>query len=275
MEKNKIRYLISVISVLASALIYFAYMSISGSSNGNFLAGVFTSTFSTLILFSIIYFILERNSIFINNEENNSIAGVQQISLPQETLQLLEDIHSKQANPSVISFYNCWSDVDWRKELKQSKKIEIVVTYWSRWVAEYMDELVFMLNNGGSISVVLSSPLDDDSVSQVQKMYPEHTTETMREKIFLTTSRLKSTYQKARVTSDDFEVFYYPERMNYAAIKFDDKRLFLGVYEHFREHKVASPAMLLDLTKSQHLYDFWERQFKEFSKRSERVSLDD
>ena len=271
MEKEKVRYLVSVISVIASALIYFIYKTITGGTSVDFFSGVLASAFSTLALFSIIYFFFERHGILVGKDSSKQAGN----SLPNETIRLIEEIHSKQANPSVINFYNCWSDVDWRKELQRSSKVEIIVTYWSSWVAEYMDELVALLNRGGSISIVLSSPLDDDCVKQIQKMYPEHTAETMRGKIELTTSRLKAVYRKSRVSDEDFKVFYYPERMNYASVRFDEKRLFLGVYEHFREHKVESPAMLLDLTKSDVLNSFWKRQYTEFNKRSQRVSMHD
>ncbi len=132
-----------------------------------------------------------------------------------------------------------------------------------------------MLNNGGKFTIVLSSPDDKESIAELQKMYPDYTKEQMRDKILLTTKRLKTIYNKSKTRPENFSIYYYPERMNYAAIRFDKTRLFLGIWEHFREHKVTAPAMLLDLSKSTELNNFWDRQYSEFYKISKKVPLHD
>jgi hypothetical protein len=225
-----------------------------------------------LLATPVVFFILGLHGI---SSRDNDGAHISPEALADEVAKRLEKNVFGQATQSrnVLAFYPNWRDFNWKEQLVHANEIEIIVSYWPKWVSNYIDELVEVFDRNGRISIVLPSPHNEEAVKGTQKMFPEHTLESTKREIEKTAAALLLAFDKSNSPRKRLDVFFFSGRLNYAAVRFDRQRLYYGFYEHFRELRISSSACLLDLSNSQVLADFWEKEFTGFAEHSQAASI--
>ncbi len=188
--------------------------------------------------------------------------------LSQENAELRE-----RSPKSVLAFYPNWRDFNWKEQLADARRIEIIVSFWPQWVATYMEEIVKVFDRDGTVSLILPSPYMGEPLRETLKLFPDHSTESLKREIEKTAAALYMAFERSTAQKKRIEVYFYNGRLNYAAVRFDLRTLYYGFYEHFRELRIGSSACLLDLQSSPDLWEFWEKEFKGFVNVSRPASL--
>src|ERR1043165_10005602 len=164
------RYLMSIICLVSAALVATCYK-LAGYAFSDFFSHAAPDAFIALIAIPVVYFLFERHG--LNRSTSGRGASVEVID--ERIKAWLTEIRSgPSVHPSIEQFFPCWREVDWKEELRAVKQLDIIVSYFSSWAADYMDSLVDIFSRKGSITIILSSPEDEASVREVQKLYPEY-----------------------------------------------------------------------------------------------------
>lgn len=153
----------------------------------------------------------------------------------------------------LLEFHESYRKVNWDSLIQQAEhSLTIVVYYWDKWVKEHEKSLQqFLKKPSAKIQFFFS-----DNLAEVQKLFPNNTREQLEEKIRLTYQPLQ------KLAPDQVSVTFLPQLLNYSMQAIDDKILVLSFFEMFRQEQVDSPALVLDLEKSQNLKKFYTKEIK-------------
>lgn len=215
----------------------------------------------------------------ISPASGQSLVSPGSLSAPPGVHPEFPNITSKgQAHSRVlVDCYPHWTSFPWKQHLAAARTLEIVVSYWSRWVGTYEDELLALFNRGGSIFIVLPSPEHAESIVSTQRMFSDHTSENICREIKRTAASLIDLYDKSTSKRKNLDVRFYPNRLNYAAVRINNQKLYFGFYEHYREARshsgIASAAFLFDLNASTKLKGFWDKEYGGFKAETAKVKL--
>jgi len=172
------------------------------------------------------------------------------------------------AHREVIAFYTNWREVDWRPFLENVTHLDIIVSYWGGWIAQYREAISAIFARGGAVTIVLPDPDAEEAVRATQRKFPELSENDVRVRVLESVRQLLIAYdhagERGRTQRATLAVHFHGGPLHYAAARIDDRVLFSGIYEHHRQRAVASHALFLDLEQSPYLRDFWERQFAGF-----------
>ena len=180
---------------------------------------------------------------------------------------------AKQGFPQLVAFYDTYRQVDWAKLLNQAQSsIDIVVYYFDSWVNYNYEHVVnFFRRDGTRMRIFVADPHNQDLIANVRRLFPEYIEATIKEKISHTGERLANALRDAGGTQDRLEFYYVPHFLNYSIQCFDEETLVLSVFEMFRQHKIDSPAVILDLNNSDHLLRYWTKELEGLLRVSEKI----
>ncbi|MFQ5962665.1 MAG: hypothetical protein ACE5KZ_00090 [Candidatus Scalinduaceae bacterium] len=175
----------------------------------------------------------------------------------------------------IINFHESYRHIDWHKLLKESSStIDIIVYYYDSWVNSNYDDITsFFRKPGTSMRVFVANPNDSFIFSTIHRLFPDSGKEAIKEKVSKTGERLAKALKTAGGDSERLEFYYVPHILNYSAQCIDGKILILSIFEMFRESRIDSPAILIDLSKSKHITNFWHKELKGILNESEKVDI--
>jgi hypothetical protein len=267
-EKDKFLWLQLVLAFVAAFALTLLYVLIDASGGSGVVARLGSSLIpnliAALVIFVAIYLILVQKGIPTMRdvvEEVKSAARAGSNERAEAT--------------DVINFYPNLRTVPWPALLNDAHSLDIAVCYWDSWVKANWEPLVQFFARGGSMRVFLPDARVNDAVTVVCQRFSEHPTNTIKLKIINTGLRMDEALRASGSRAARLEVFFFPQSLNYSAIRFDSESVLLSVYEQFREERIDSSAILLNLTNSSHLAQYWDKEFGEFSSKSEKFAVDD
>lgn len=167
----------------------------------------------------------------------------------------------------MLQFHESYRQVDWARLLTQANEsLNVVVYYWDKWVQEHEQALFhFLQKPNAKLRFFFSNKL-----SEVTKLFPNHTEQQLVEKIKKTYEPLQHYLTSKNLPSDKVSVYFLPRLLNYSMQCIDDKILVLSFFEMFRAEQVDGPAMVIDLATSPHLKRFYEKELKGFLQDDEK-----
>lgn len=171
----------------------------------------------------------------------------------------------------VVAFYPTFRDVDWSALLQDAHQVDIAVYYWDSWVKQNADALEAFFANSDSIRIVMTDPEVEPAIEVVARRLPEYTLEMVRQKVVNTLGRLEQARAASGSTTARIEGYFFEDPLSYSAVRLDSSRVVLSVYEQFRQQKIDSPAIVLDLMTSDHLRRYWDKEFGGYFKASRRA----
>lgn len=151
----------------------------------------------------------------------------------------------------MIHFHESYRQVDWEALLHDANhSLHIMVYYWDKWVHKYEKALkVFLHKPQAQIHFFFSQNLEE-----VQRLFPSHTKEELVSKIEKTFMPLQ---QFGKV-----HVYDLPTLLNYSMQCIDNKTLVLSFFEMHRTPQVDAPGLVIDLTRSPHLQQFYQKELQ-------------
>ena len=155
--------------------------------------------------------------------------------------------------PSPFHFIDSHRTIDWNKHIQSANQsIVICVYYWDKWMKEHEKSLCEFLNKPNTtLQFVFSDALDE-----VQRLFPNHTIESLEKKIEQTYQPLKQAFPAKVLVSK------VPHPLNYSLQCFDDSTLFLSVFEMYRTKQVDSPSIQIDLNQNPNTKKFYEKEIQ-------------
>lgn len=224
------RYLLALAAVLAACLLAWIYFSAQGTWDG-FIQGIAANLIATLLLFSIVYYILERRGIFLSSTPMSTVAHAE---------------------------FGRHDRLDWGEIIQSAATIDIVVFYYDTWVRQHHDDFVEFFRNGGKLRVVVSDP-DNKGLMEIaqREFFPHQDPETMAKKIHGTFSAIRNAAQASGSVNAVATAFAFPHLLHYSFVLTNDSNLFLSVYEQFRGPTVRSPVFKISLGEDLDALTYW------------------
>jgi|GEM_PF-3009220 len=156
------------------------------------------------------------------------------------------------------NFYGC----DWKQWIKSScEQIDIVVYYFDTWLKQNKQELIaFLKRSDTRINLIVCDPDKEENIKYIHSLFPENSEGYLKEKIHKTYKLLASIAEEAGAKKERIK-FYCSERpLTYSIQRFDNKKAALSVFEMFRQDRIGSPMMLIDLSDSRKISQFLEKE---------------
>jgi hypothetical protein len=162
----------------------------------------------------------------------------------------------------LIGFFTSYRGVPWDNLLSHAQEsLDIVVYYWDKWINRHQQELKrFLENPKAKLRIFLSDERKPDILVDILRFFPNQTAGELKEKI-------KNTYLPLN-TYNNVEVYRYPHLLNYSMQCIDDKVLILSFFEISRQEAVDSPSIVIDLTKSPKMKQFYQKEIQILQKGS-------
>ncbi len=254
------KVLLAIAGIMILILVYFFVEPNPESKLITLLLTVLPDGIMILIAIPIIYLLFYRRGLSESQLETNIDAQ----ELAQYIAENLSNPKSTKSTQQLIAFYETFRLIEWNTLLTNAQShIDIVVYYFDVWVnVNYENLVLFFKKPRTTIRVFVPNPYDEFNSITLQNLFPENNLETLREKINQTKYRLAEALKEAGGDSSRLEFYYISRPLNYSVQCIDNKILVMSVFEMFRKTKVDSPAIIVDLNKSQHLADYWDKELK-------------
>jgi hypothetical protein len=188
-------------------------------------------------------------------------------SAANQIRKIVKNLGSKQPGYStpyepLIAFHETFRRVNWTNLLERAEStIDIVVYYFDSWVNTNYEALVnYFRKPDTRVRIFVSNPNDAELIANIQRLFPEYSQDTVREKISHTGERFRLALRDANGSPDRLQFYYVPHFLNYSAQCIDSKVVVLSTFEMFRATRIDSPAIVIDLEKSDHLRRYWDKE---------------
>ena len=236
--------LLTLLALVASAAILLGFY-LLGGTNEELWPNIAAEFVANLWTFVILYIFIIRRGVSLPGMNDGANTG------------------------ALVEFFPRHEDVDWHAVIRSSRKIEIVVHYYNRWVRENAEDFVAFFQRGGELTIVLPDLADANVLKAVRKeFFPRQTAEQLRDRVNQTVEYLRESFQTAGSHKARLSVCYFPGALHYSAVVVDNRHVYLSVYEQFRGPVIRSSVFHMDLVKDEALEDHWKFNVAEFVKRS-------
>jgi len=175
--------------------------------------------------------------------------------------------------PSVEKFCESYKDIPWQEYIENAnEKIDIVVYYFDSWIRYNFESLKkFFGKPNTKVRLFLSNPNRKENMENLKRIFPEYEKNHLRLKVRETREKIAGATKVMGASPKRVELYYYPHYLNYSAICFDDKILILSFFEFNRMREIKSPAIIINLEKSQRIKEFWEKELKNLTNLSDNI----
>ncbi len=257
---------LAVIALVPLVLLYLLWQPSADNRFGHLVIQMIPNALAVLVGVPIVYFIFTRKGLgsptLIDTERLADLVA--------------QRVASSNGGPSqLLAFHDTFRHVNWSELLSSANAtVDIVVYYFDSWVNANYDSLrAYFSKPGSRMRVFVSDPRDDAIVENVTRLFPEYTPQVVRDKIARTGDRLLQALRESGGDPERLEFYYVPHHLNYSAQCLDERTLVLSIYEMFRKSRIDSPAIVLDLTRSDHMARYWHKERAGLLQVSERVAL--
>lgn len=201
-------------------------------------------------------------------------ASCNQIRKCMKKLGLREGNHGQEASP-VLAFHESFRSVNWNSLLGRAEKnIDVVVYYFDSWVNAYHESLVtYFRKKDTRLRIFVADPREAQILLNIRRLFPEYSEQAVMEKVANTGKRFAKALRDAGGDSGRLELYYVPHFLNYSAQCIDGSALVISVFEMYREMKIDSPAVVVDLDKSEQVKRFWEKELAGLLKTGKRIEV--
>lgn len=254
---DRLMVLVSVLAIIALILFYMYHDYTEKGSIYKLIHEAIPGAIVVLVAIPITYFLFkEKRSPFSKSSKN------------------IEELYMEKL-PQIMDFHESYRHIDWSKLLRGTNStIDIIVYYYDSWVnSNYDDIVLFFRKPNTTMRVFVANPHDSFIFSTIRRLFPDSGAETIMEKVSKTGERLARALKAAGGDSRRLEFYYVPHILNYSAQCIDEKILILSIFEMFRESRIDSPAILIDLNKSEHLAKFWNKELKGLLDESKKINV--
>ena len=150
-------------------------------------------------------------------------------------------------SPSEISCYEEFNKIPWDNLLSTSSSLDICVHYLDTWVNTHSELIKKLFDRGGKVRIILPNYNQYSVVKVIKQRFPEYTEDQIKTKISNTISKLETVLNKSTHKNACLEAYLMSDMMWFCAFRVDRRVLILSPYEHIREMKIGSPAILFQL----------------------------
>jgi len=276
--RDGVQWLKAVVAVLLAALALVAYLYLDEPGQEDGLRGLALDLLPEVILVLILapigYYVLQRRGLG-KGMDPPSDEDWSPGKLKQEIVDAVAELPAY-ANPLATSapevrrFWPSHRKVAWEDVIGNAESLDIVVVYYEQWIDDNRDELLSVFQRGGSVRLYMTDPEDVAAIEATAARFPEHDVERLREKIRGTARKFEALRRQADSYNAHLDIWLFPGVLNYAAVRADDDYVLLSVYEHKRERRIDSPAVLLDIKQSPTLKRFWDKELRCLTRESRR-----
>jgi len=176
--------------------------------------------------------------------------------------------------PELLGFYPNYYNIPWNDLLKNAQKVEIVVCYFDSWAKNNWELLHNIFKRNGDISIFLTNPESRTHLSVLQDRFPDHSKEELKKLIWDTVHIIEDAYRKSQPNNGEYKVYFIDQTLNYSIVRIDSKYLVHSTYEQFRQRRIGNFGIVINLNNSEHLKNFFDKEFAEFIKKSTVVELE-
>lgn len=255
-EFDKLTAIVAVVVLVVLVLGYFGLGSWAPRAEWvDLTKGIIVNLIPVSILFVCSYIVLRRVQAIRDKERDEQLAELVTQGVRSALGPVLEDL----GREVVFERFN---DVPWREFIRNAQRIDITVHYFDTWINSHADDLrEFLRRKGAAIRVVLPDVETAEIFQAISRRFPQTDEATLRSKIRNVSLKLRTLQQEARASAASVKVYRTRSTQWYCAVRFDDVRCVLSIYEQARGVAVESPAVVVDLGKHPRTGQWIEREF--------------
>lgn len=195
------------------------------------------------------------------------IRPIEQMRSQSDTKQLAEtvlDTYSANHDPKVISrirqefieqhiengaiFIPDFHTFNANRHLKDAKHVNIVTVFLGGWFELHSEKFADFLKADGKLSVVIPNTANKELIDFLAFRFKDKTADQIVERIHNTEKTLLDLRQSVSAKENQLEFFKIDQYLNYFAIAFDKRYLFMSFYEHKQVGPVRAPSLLIKLS---------------------------
>jgi hypothetical protein len=186
--------------------------------------------------------------------------------------------------PEVLSFAAHPRDIDWSELLDGAESVAIAARWFDTWSNENFSALTRFFDRAGSMEAILLDPENERALSLASAQHAGFAEGdnglSARRKVLTGIKRLsKSAAGSPRENPLTVRLIVNPRAvLSQTLMRFEGAsgtRLVCYALDNFRDDGHRSPAIVLDLTASHQLREFWESELRGFDKNSRLISSEE
>ncbi len=164
--------------------------------------------------------------------------------------------------PQVIDFKDTFRQIDWESVIGHAtNSFDIVVYYFDSWTRNNIESIrTFFDRKTSSMRIVMADLDVPENMAMITRLFPEYDEATLRTKVERTGRRLAQALSESGGPASRLQVYYCSHPLPYSAQCLDGKVLIMSVFEAYRKGQIDSPAILIDLERSEHLARYWSKE---------------
>jgi hypothetical protein len=275
-NNNNNSYLKAIIAIVAIAALSLGYPQLVGKPLQpaiiELIIDLIPNLVASLLAFVALYYLFFRHGIVESqqnlHEDRGRIAELEEENKRISTVvtQIAQDVQN------VIVFDN-HRKIDWASVLDTSHSMDIAVCYWDSWVKSNWEHLIDFFKRGGHIRLIIPSTTLEAAVSSAHRNFPRYSRDRFIEKVNDTARFMYQALTESGSYVGSLEVYFLKGGLNYAAIRVDNKVIYLSFYEHSNKVRIGAPSILLPLDSSEYLREYWSEEFASLFEQSTKVDI--
>jgi hypothetical protein len=158
--------------------------------------------------------------------------------------------NDKIAEKGDAKIYSKFGDIPWDELFLTCSNLDILLHYFDSSLNSQYDSLLQILNNGGTIRIILPNYENDGIIKIIKKRFPELSDLTIKEKIKNTRHQLNALLDETTNKKAKVKIYLLDDMIFYAGLNIDNRILIISPFEHNRLAYVEAPALLIYLDRN-------------------------